>query len=95
MPKQNSDRYGAGMKTRRADLGETHAESVEATTQLFHADFPRPITDCARGNLASYPGLTKRDRSLVTIWLLAVLGHRDEAAMHVPATKSTEAMQRT
>ena len=39
----------------------------------------------------SRPGLTKRERSLITIALLAALGHDDEVAMHVRATANTGA----
>ena len=37
------------------------------------------------------PGLTKRERSLITIALLAALGHDDELRMHLKATKNTGA----
>ena len=39
----------------------------------------------------SRPNWTKRERSIVTIALLAALGHHDELAMHVRATQNTGA----
>ncbi len=91
MPERYSDRYEAGMKTRRAVLGDAHVERAEAAKRPFDEDFQRLITEAAWGSVWSRPGLTKRDRSLVTIALLAALGHWDEVAMHVRATKNTGA----
>jgi len=91
MPERYSDRYEAGMKTRRAVLGDAHLERAEAAKRPFDEDFQRLITEAAWGSVWSRPGLTKRDRSLVTIALLAALGHWDEVAMHVRATKNTGA----
>jgi alkylhydroperoxidase/carboxymuconolactone decarboxylase family protein YurZ len=39
----------------------------------------------------SRPGLTRRERSLITIALLAAAGHDEEVAMHVKATVNTGA----
>ncbi|MDO9306399.1 MAG: carboxymuconolactone decarboxylase family protein, partial [Mesorhizobium sp.] len=39
----------------------------------------------------SRPGLTKRERSMITIALLAGLGQWDEVAMHTRATLNTGA----
>jgi len=91
MPERYSDRYEAGMKTRRAVLGDAHVGRAEAAKRPFDEDFQRLITEAAWGSVWSRPGLTKRDRSLVTIALLAALGHWDEVAMHVRATKNTGA----
>ena len=38
-------------------------------------------------------GLIKRERSLITIALLAALGHEEELAMHIRATKNTGATE--
>ena len=57
----------------------------------FDADFQRFITEGAWGSVWSRPGLTRRERSLITIALLAALGHHDEVAMHVRATANTGA----
>ena len=86
-----SERYELGMKTRRAVLGDAHVDRAEANKRPFDADFQRMITEGAWGTVWSRPGLTHRERSLVTIPLLAALGHWDEVAMHVRATKNTGA----
>lgn len=83
--------YETGMKTRRAVLGDAHVDRAEAARRPFDEDFQRLITEAAWGAVWSRPGLTKRERSLVTIALLAALGHWDEVAMHVRATTNTSA----
>ena len=86
-----SERYEAGMKTRREVLGDAHVDRAEANKKPFDEDFQRMITEGAWGSVWSRPGLSKRERSVVTIALLAALGHWDEVAMHVRATKNTGA----
>ncbi|MGH6946174.1 MAG: 4-carboxymuconolactone decarboxylase [Kiloniellales bacterium] len=85
------DRFASDMKTRRAVLGDRHVDRAEANKTAFDEDFQRFITESAWGSVWSRPGLTKRERSLVTIALLAALGHHEEVAMHVRATKNTGA----
>lgn len=49
------------------------------------------ITEAAWGHVWSRPTWTTRERSIVTIALLAALGQDDEVAMHVRATANTGA----
>lgn len=83
--------YEMGMKTRRAVLGNTHVDRAEAAKTDFDADFQRYITENAWGGIWSRPGLTHRERSLITIALLAALGHEAELTMHIRATRNTGA----
>lgn len=85
------DPFDIGMATRRAVLGDAHVDRAEAAKTSFDADFQRFITEGAWGSVWSRPGLTKRERSLITIALLAALGHDEEVAMHVRATANTGA----
>jgi 4-carboxymuconolactone decarboxylase len=87
----NSDRYRQGMTTRRSVLGEAHVDRAEATKDAFDAPFQELITEAAWGHVWSRPDLSRRDRSLVTIALLAALGQDDELAMHIRATANTGA----
>lgn len=86
-----SELHDTGMKTRRAVLGDAHVDRAEAAKRPFDEDFQRLITETAWGAVWSRSGLTKRERSLVTIALLAAQGHWDEVAMHVRATANTGA----
>jgi 4-carboxymuconolactone decarboxylase len=86
-----SEQFDLGMKTRRAVLGDAHVDRAEANKKKFDEDFQTLITEGAWGSVWSRPGLSHRERSLVTIALLAALGHWDEVAMHVRATRNTGA----
>ena len=88
---ERSDRWIAGDATRRAVLGDGHVDAAAARTDAFDAGFQAFITEGAWGSVWSRPGLTRRERSLITIALLAALGHDEEVAMHVRATRNTGA----
>ncbi len=86
-----SERYKAGMAVRREVLGDAHVDRASAGTTEFDSDFQAFITEGAWGSVWSRPNLTRRERSIVTIALLAALGHDEEVAMHVRATRNTGA----
>jgi len=83
--------YDKGMKTRRSVLGNTHVDKAEANKTDFDTDFQEYIVNSAWGSIWSRPHLTKRERSMITIALLAALGHEEELAMHIRATQNTGA----
>jgi 4-carboxymuconolactone decarboxylase len=85
------DRFERGMSVRRAVLGDEHVDRASAHKTSFDDDFQTFITEGAWGSVWSRPGLTRRERSIVTLALLAALGHDEEFAMHVRATANTGA----
>ena len=87
----NEELYDSGMKTRRSVLGNEHVDKAEANKTGFDKDFQEYITRNAWGSVWSRPGLTKRERSLITIALMTALGHDEELALHLRATKNTGA----
>lgn len=89
-----SERYDQGMKVRRSVLGDAHVDRAEANKTAFDAPFQEFITEGAWGTVWASDGLTKRERSMITLALLAALGQWDEVAMHVRATKNTGASPR-
>ncbi len=86
-----SDRYDTGMATRRAVLGDAHVDKAEAAKTAFDEPFQTFITEGAWGSVWSRPHFTKRERSIVTLALLAAQGNFEEVAMHVRATANTGA----
>ncbi|HWV20062.1 MAG TPA: 4-carboxymuconolactone decarboxylase [Devosia sp.] len=83
--------YERGMATRRSVLGNVHVDNASAKMTDFDSDFQQFITEGAWGTVWSRPGLSKRERSMITLALLAALGHDEEVAMHVRATANTGA----
>ena len=86
-----SERYLQGMATRRAVLGDSHVDRAQQGVTEFDQPFQELITEAAWGHVWSRPTPTRRERSIVTIALLAALGQDDEVAMHVRATRNTGA----
>lgn len=86
-----SDRYRQGMATRRAVLGDNHVDRTQSSATDFDRPFQELITEAAWGTVWSRAAWSKRERSMVTIALLAALGHDEEVAMHVRATANTGA----
>lgn len=80
-----------GMLTRRKVLGDRHVSRAQSETTTFDCVFQDLITDAAWGHVWSSPDLSHRDRSLITLALLAALGHWEEVAMHIRATRNTGA----
>ena len=88
---EKSELFDKGMATRRSVLGAAHVERATAAMTDFDEPFQAFITEGAWGSVWSRPHLTKRERSLLTIALLAALGHDEEVAMHTRATANTGA----
>ena len=91
MAGEANNRHARGLEVRRAVLGEAHVARASAAATPFDADFQRFITEGAWGSVWSRPHFTRRERSIVTLALLAALGHDDEVALHVRATANTGA----
>jgi 4-carboxymuconolactone decarboxylase len=85
--------FETGMATRRSVLGDAHVDAATARSTDFDRDFQNFIVEGAWGSVWSRPGLTKRERSMLTLVLLAALGHEEEFAMHVRATANTGASE--
>ena len=85
MRMDDSQRTEQGMTVRRAVLGDAHVDRAIANTTEFTAPFQDFITRYAWGEIWPRPGLTRAERSIVTLTVLAALQHEDELAMHVKA----------
>jgi 4-carboxymuconolactone decarboxylase len=81
----DADRARQGMTVRRAVLGDEHVDRAVATTTSFTEPFQDFITRYAWGDIWSRPGLSRPERSMITLAMLAALQHENELAMHVRA----------
>lgn len=86
-----SDRFDAGMKIRRKVLGDAHVDAAEANQSDFDEAFQTLITEAAWGSVWARDTLPLRERSMLTIALLAACGNFDEIAMHIRVTANTGA----
>ena len=74
-----------GMRVRREVLGDAHVDRAIARTTEFTEPFQDLITRYAWGDIWSRPGLSRTERSMITLTALAALGREGELAMHVRA----------
>ena len=86
-----SDRFEQGMATRRAVLGNAHVDRAEANKSAFDEPFQTMITEGAWGTLWSDDTIPQRERSMLTLALLAATGNFEEIPMHIRATANTGA----
>ncbi|WBU59890.1 4-carboxymuconolactone decarboxylase [Paracoccus albus] len=89
-----SERYDIGMKVRREVLGDTHVDRAEADRTEFDDAFQTLITEGAWGNVWASDGISRRERSMLTLALLAATGNFEEIPMHIRATSRTGASKR-
>lgn len=76
-----------GLAVRQDVLGKEHVERASAEATSFDRDFQAYLTDHVWGAVWARPGLGRRERSLITVALLAALGHDRELALHVRAAR--------
>ncbi|ANT63243.1 MULTISPECIES: 4-carboxymuconolactone decarboxylase [Roseobacteraceae] len=83
--------YEQGMKTRRAVLGDAHVDRAEAAKTPLDEAFQTLITRSAWGTVWSSDAISHRERSMLTLALLAATGNFEEIPMHIRATARTGA----
>lgn len=83
--------YDTGMQVRREVLGEEHVNNAEAAKTDFDMAFQNLITRSAWGTVWASDGITRRERSMLTLALLAATGNFEEIPMHIRATARTGA----
>lgn len=86
-----SDRFDAGMAVRRQVLGDAHVDRASASMTAFDEPFQEMITETAWGNLWANDKISRRERSMLTLALLAATGNFEEIPMHIRATQNTGA----
>jgi 4-carboxymuconolactone decarboxylase len=83
----DQQRHEEGMRVRRAVLGDAHVDRAVTATTEFTAPFQDLITRYAWGDVWTRPGLSRAERSMITLAALVALRQTDELAMHVRAAR--------
>lgn len=89
-----SESYDKGMAVRRAVLGEAHVARAEAAKTDLDTPFQTLITEAAWGTVWASDAISRRERSMLTLALLAATGNFEEIPMHIRATARTGASKR-
>ncbi|MFC6639081.1 4-carboxymuconolactone decarboxylase [Sulfitobacter sp. JBTF-M27] len=89
-----SERYDRGMQVRREVLGNQHVDRAEKLKTAEDQPFQDLITEGAWGTVWASDAITRRERSMLTLALLAATGNFEEIEMHVRAAQRTGASKR-
>jgi 4-carboxymuconolactone decarboxylase len=81
----DAERAAQGMTVRREVLGDEHVDRAVAGTTPLTSPFQDFITRYAWGEIWSRPGLSRAERSMITLTALVVLRQEGELAMHLRA----------
>lgn len=82
-------RYEAGMAVRREVLGDAHVDRAEASKTPLDTPFQTLITESAWGTVWASDALSRRERSMLTLAILAATGNFEEIPMHIRACRRT------
>lgn len=86
-----SDRFDKGLEVRRDVLGSEYVDGKLSESDSYGAAFQNFVTEGAWGSVWSRDNISRRERSMVTLALLAGLGNFEELALHTKATVNTGA----
>lgn len=79
----SSERYEAGLAVRKAVLGAEYVEKALANVDDFSAPLQSLVTENAWGTVWTREGLSRRDRSLITVAMLIALNRPHEIKLHL------------
>lgn len=80
-----TDNYEAGMKVRRAILGDAHVDRAISRTNSTNREFQDFITRFGWGEIWTRPGLDHRTRRILVMGTMVALGRWEEFRMHLRA----------
>jgi len=86
-----SERYEKGMEVRRKILGDAHVDRAEMNKSSLDEPFQNLITESAWGTVWASNKISHRERSMLTLALLAATGNFEEIPMHIRASANTGA----
>ncbi len=88
------DRYEQGEARRRQVLGDAHVDASQARQTALDEPFQTFVTEGAWGTVWASDAISLRERSMITLALLAATKNFNEIPMHIRATANTGASER-
>lgn len=76
-------RFEQGLTVRKDVLGADHVEASLRGADDFTREMQQLVTEYAWGEIWSRPGLSRRDRSLLTLVMLTALNRPHELRVHL------------
>lgn len=84
----DSELFAAGLRNRREVLGAQYVDRSLAAADEFMMAFQEVTTEWCWGYVWDRPGLSRRDRSLLNLGMLAALGKAAELKLHVRGART-------
>jgi 4-carboxymuconolactone decarboxylase len=84
----DKDLYDRGLVKRRRVLGDAYVDRALANVDDFNCDFQRLATEYCWGEAWSDETLSSRERSILTLGVVAAIGKMDEFANHVRGARA-------
>ena len=81
----DAERKAQGMTVRRQVLGDAHVDRATAGATPLTEPFQDFLTRYAWGEVWSRPGLSRAERSMITLTALVTLRQEEELALHLRA----------
>ncbi len=83
-------KFKKGILTRKEVLGSEYLKKVKKNISKVDKTFQQFITKYVWGSVWSNDNLSKRERSMITLAILASQGNFDELKLHLKACKNTK-----
>ncbi len=77
-----SERFNTGLEIRKDVLGAEYVEKALENADDFSRDFQKLVTEYCWGEIWGDDTLSRRDRSLINLAMLAALGRMEEFELH-------------
>ena len=84
-----NSKFDIGVETGKPILGKDQLDKVKKSISELVKDFQKFIPEYAWGDVWSDPKLSKRERSMLTLAILASQGNHEELKLHIAACKNT------
>ncbi len=78
----DQERYQKGLAIRKEVLGAEHVERALASADEFNREFQDIVTEYCWGMVWGSEGLTRKQRSILNLGMLAALGRSHEFELH-------------
>jgi 4-carboxymuconolactone decarboxylase len=82
-PEFQTELFEAGLKVRRDVLGAAHVDRSLSTVDNFNAPMQKLVTEWCWGELWNRTELSRRERSLINLGMLAAANRSHEIKLHV------------
>ena len=80
--------YDRGLAKRRQVLGDAYVDRALANLDDFNRDFQRRVTEYCWGEVWGDEALSPRERSILTLGMVAAIGKMGEFANHVRGARN-------